>query len=43
MANNESNTKPPASLAFGLEDAKIINDFLKTQSHQDFKIPDVRH
>ena len=42
MANNENDAKPTASLAFGLEDAKIINDFLKAQSHQVFKIPDVR-
>lgn len=42
MADNENNVNPTASLAFGPEDAKIINEFLKTQSHQVFKIPDVR-
>jgi len=41
MANDQSKN-PAASLAFGPEDAKIINEFLKTQSHQVFKIPDVR-
>jgi SAM-dependent methyltransferase len=42
MADDQENTRPAASLAFGPEDAKIINDFLKTSSHQIFKIPDVR-
>lgn len=40
--HKNNNHNPAASLAFGPEDAKIINEFLKTQSHQVFKIPDVR-